>query len=189
MHAWEFAKALHLQTQHGWTRFVSMQNHYNLLAREEEHEMIPLCLDEGVGTIVWSPLGRGRLARPWEEARSTARSETDSSYADMLYPRLTVESDHAIVDAVGRLAQAHGVTRAQIALAWLRTKPVVTAPLVGANTTSQIDDAVASLDLELAPDEVAQLERPYTPRHDLQGISDEAELQRIRDRIPGYANA
>jgi aryl-alcohol dehydrogenase-like predicted oxidoreductase len=189
MHAWEFAKALHLQREHGWARFASMQNHYNLLAREEEREMIPLCLDEGVGTIVWSPLGRGRLARPWEDAKSTARAETDGSYADLLYPALTVDSDHAIIDAVGKVAAARGVSRAQIALAWLRGKPVVTAPLVGANTTSQIDDAVASLDVDLTPDEVAALERPYTPRHDFQGVSDEAELQRIREQIPGYANA
>ncbi|WP_432842415.1 aldo/keto reductase [Dactylosporangium sp. CA-092794] len=189
MHAWEFAKALHLQARHGWARFVSMQNHYNLLAREEEREMIPLCLDEGVGTIVWSPLGRGRLARPWQDARSTARSETDGSYADMLYPPFTADSDRAIIDAVGRIARARGVSRAQIALAWLRGKPVVTAPIVGANTTAQIDDAVASLDLELTPDDIAQLERAYTPRHDFQGISDEAELQQIRDQIPGYANA
>jgi aryl-alcohol dehydrogenase-like predicted oxidoreductase len=189
MHAWEFAKALHLQREHGWARFVSMQNHYNLLAREEEREMIPLCLDEGVGTIIWSPLGRGRLARAWEEAKSTARSETDGSYADMLYSPLTVDSDRAIIDAVGKVAAARGVSRAQVALAWLRGKPVVTAPLVGANKTSQIDDAVASLDLELTPDELAQLEQPYTPRHDFQGISDEAEMQKIREQIPGYANA
>ena len=149
MHAWEFAKALHLQREHGWARFVSMQDHYNLLAREEEREMIPLCLDEGVGTIVWSPLARGRLARSWKDAKSTARSETDGGYADLLYAPLTADSDHAIIDAVGAIADARGVTRAQVALAWLHSKPVVTAPLVGANTTSQIDDAVASLDLEL----------------------------------------
>ena len=189
MHAWEFAKALHLQRQHGWARFASMQDHYNLLAREEEREMIPLCLDEGVGTVVWSPLARGRLARPWAAAKSTARAETDSGYADLLYPALTSDSDHAIIDAVGAIAAERGVTRAQIALAWLHSKPVVTAPLVGANTTSQIDDAVASLGIELAAEELAALEQPYTPRYDFQGISDEAELQKIRDQIPGYANA
>src|SRR6201992_2586423 len=149
MHAWEFAKALHLQRQHGWDRFVSMQDHYNLLAREEEREMIPLCLDEGVGTIVWSPLARGRLARPWEAAKSTARAETDGGYADLLYPALTSASAPAIIDAVGRIAAAGGVSRAQVALAWLHSKPVVTAPLVGANTTAQIDDAVAAFDIEL----------------------------------------
>jgi aryl-alcohol dehydrogenase-like predicted oxidoreductase len=189
MHAWEFAKALHLQRQHGWARFASMQDHYNLLAREEEREMIPLCLDEGVGTVVWSPLARGRLARPWVAAKSTARAETDGGYADLLYPKLTSDSDHAIIDAVGAIAAERGVTRAQIALAWLHGKPVVSAPLVGANTTSQIDDAVASLGIELAAEELAALEQPYTPRYDFQGISDEAELQKIRDQIPGYANA
>ena len=189
MRAWEFAKALHLQRQRGWTRFASMQNHYNLLAREEEREMIPLCLDEGVGAIIWSPLARGRLARPWEAARSTARAETDGGYADLLYPAFTADSDHAIIDAVGTVAAQHGVNRAQVALAWLTSKPVVTAPLVGANTTAQIDDAVASLDMELTVAEIAALEGPYTPRYDFQGISDEAEMQKIRDQIPGYANA
>jgi aryl-alcohol dehydrogenase-like predicted oxidoreductase len=189
MHAWEFAKALHLQRQHGWARFASMQNHYNLLAREEEREMIPLCLDEGVGAIIWSPLARGRLARPWEAAKSTTRAETDGAYADLLYTPRTLDSDHAIIDAVGAIAAERGVTRAQVALAWLHSKPVVTAPLVGANTTSQIDDAVASLEIELADEELAALQRPYTPRYDLQGISDEAEMQKIRDQIPGYASA
>jgi 1-deoxyxylulose-5-phosphate synthase len=188
MHAWEFAKALHLQKQHGWARFTSMQNHYNLLAREEEREMIPLCLDEGVGTIIWSPLARGRLARPWDAARSTARSETDGGYADMLYTPLTADSDHTIIDAVGAIADERGATRAQVALAWLHSKPVVSAPLVGANTITQIDDAIASLDIDLTGEELAALERPYTPRYDFQGISDEAELQQIRDQIPGYAN-
>jgi 1-deoxyxylulose-5-phosphate synthase len=188
MRAWEFAKALHLQREHGWARFVSMQDHYNLLAREEEREMIPLCLGEGVGTVVWSPLARGRLARPWEAAKSTARAETDGGYADLLYTSHTETSDHAIVDAVGVIAEARGASRAQVALAWLRSKPVVTAPLVGANTTSQIDDAVASLMIELTAEEIAALERPYTPRYDFQGISDEAEMQKVRDQIPGYAN-
>jgi aryl-alcohol dehydrogenase-like predicted oxidoreductase len=189
MHAWEFAKALHLQRQHGWARFVSMQDHYNLLAREEEREMIPLCLDEGVGTIIWSPLARGRLARPWEAARSTARAETDSWYADLLYPALTVDSDRAIIDAVGAIAAGRGVTRAQVALAWLHGKPVVTAPLVGANTIEQIDEAVASLEISLTAEELAALERPYTPRYDFQVVSDEAALKRIREQIPGYADA
>ncbi|WP_405842889.1 aldo/keto reductase [Streptomyces sp. NBC_01518] len=187
MHAWEFAKALHLQERHGWARFVSMQDHYNLLAREEEREMIPLCLDEGVGTIVWSPLARGRLARAWDDARSTSRSATDGAYADLLYSPAEDASNHAIVDAVGKVAAAHGVSRAQIALAWLRHQPVVTAPLVGAGSIRQIDDAVASLDVELTADEVRELEAPYTPRHDWQSVSDEAELDAIRARIPGMA--
>ncbi len=186
MHAWEFAKALHLQTRHGWARFVSMQDHYNLLAREEEREMLGLCADEGIGTVVWSPLARGRLARPWRA--ETTRSTTDG-FADMLYTDRTAESDRAIIDAVGALAQARGVPRAQVALAWLRHHPVVVAPLVGASSTAQIDDAVASLDLELTAEEITTLEAPYTPRHDFQGISDEAELQRIMAQIPGFAPA
>ncbi len=188
MHAWEFAKALHLQRANGWSRFVSMQHHYNLLAREEEREMIPLCLDEGIGTLIWSPLARGRLARPWNDAKSTTRAKTDSGYADILYTSRTADSDRAISDALGSIAAAHGVSRAQVALSWLHSKPVVTAPIVGANTTTQIDDAVASVDLELSSDEIAQLERHYTPRYDFQGVSDEAEMQKLRRQIPGYAN-
>src|SRR5690242_8514095 len=189
MPAWEFAKALHLQKQNGWARFVSMQNHYNLLAREEEREMIPLCLDEGVGTVIWSPLARGRLARAWDDARATARSETDGAYADLLYSPEQEASNQSIVDAVGQVAQAHGVSRAQIALAWLRSRPVVTAPLVGAGSIRQIDEAVASLEVELTDDEVRALEAPYTPRYDWQGISGEAELEAIRRRVPGMALA
>jgi 1-deoxyxylulose-5-phosphate synthase len=166
MHAWEFAKALHLQQRHGWAQFVSMQDHYNLLAREEEREMLPLCADEGVGTIVWSPLARGRLARPSHV--STTRSEHDP-LADMLYTPLTADSDRAIIDAVGEIAEARGVTRAQIVLAWLRTNPVVTAPLVGASNTSQIDDAIASLSVNLTEQETRRLEAPYTPRYRLPG--------------------
>lgn len=187
MHAWEFAKALHLQKQNGWARFVSMQDHYNLLAREEEREMIPLALDEGVGTIVWSPLARGRLARAWDDAKSTQRSETDGAYADALYAPDQEESNHAIIDAVGRVAQAHGVSRAMIALAWLHRQAVVTAPLVGAGSIAQIDEAVASLDVMLSDEDVRTLEAPYTPRYDWQGISDEAEMERIRKNVPGMS--
>jgi aryl-alcohol dehydrogenase-like predicted oxidoreductase len=187
MFAWEFAKALHLQRQHGWARFVSMQDHYNLLAREEEREMIPLCLDEGIGTIVWSPLARGRLARAWDDARSTARAESDGAFADMLYSPAEEASNRAIIDAVGQVADAHGVSRAAIALAWLRRQPVVTAPLVGAGSIEQIDDAIASLDVELADEEVVALTAPYTPRHDWQGVSDEAAMDAIRARVPGMA--
>ncbi len=149
--------------------------------------MIPLRLDEGVGTIIWSPLARGRLARSWDDARSTARSATDGGYADLLYSPAEENANHAIIDAVGTIAEAHGVSRAQIALAWLRRQPVVTAPLVGAGSVRQIDDAVASLDVELTDDEVRALEAPYTPRYDFQGVSDEAELDAIRARIPGMA--
>jgi 1-deoxyxylulose-5-phosphate synthase len=188
MPAWEFAKALHLQRERGWARFVSMQDHYNLLHREEEREMIPLCLDEGVGTIVWSPLARGRLARAWSDAKATSRSQNDD-FADMLYAPLTEASDRATIDAVGAAAEARGVSRAQIALAWLLSKPVVTAPIIGASSTRQIDDAVTAIDIELTTDEVQTLEAHYTPRYDFQGVSDEAQLQAIRDRIPGYAAA
>ncbi|MDX3852752.1 aldo/keto reductase [Streptomyces sp. AK02-01A] len=178
MHAWEFSKALRLQRQHGWTRFVSMQDHYNLLAREEEREMLPLCADEGVGTIVWSPLARGRLAR--ESEAPTGRSGNDP-FADMLYTQES--SDRAIIDAVAMIARARGVSRAQIALAWLRHNPVVVAPLVGASKPAHLDDAVASLAIELTDDEVAALEAPYTPRADFQGISDDTELARISARL------
>jgi len=185
MFAWEFAKALHLQKQHGWARFVSMQDHYNLLAREEEREMIPLCLDEGVGTIIWSPLARGRLVRGWDDAKSTARSRTDGAYADTLYSPEQEASNHAIIDAVGKVAASRGVSRASIALAWLRRQPVVTAPLVGAGSIEQIDDAVASLEVELTDEDVRALTVPYTPRYDWQGVSDEATLDAIRARVPG----
>jgi aryl-alcohol dehydrogenase-like predicted oxidoreductase len=178
MHAWEFSKALHLQRQHGWTRFVSMQDHYNLLAREEEREMLPLCADEGVGTIVWSPLARGRLAR--EEQAATSRAASDS-FADMLYTQES--SDRAIIGAVATVAREREVSRAQVSLAWLRSNSVVVAPLVGATKASHLDDAVASLEIDLADDEIACLETPYTPRHDFQGISDDAELGRISARI------
>ncbi len=186
MFAWEFAKALHLQRQHGWARFVTVQDHYNLLAREEEREMIPLCLDEGVGTIVWSPLARGRLARPWD-APATARSETDGAFADLLYSPAEEASNRAITEAVGRVADTHGVSRAAIALAWLHRQPVVTAPLVGAGSIAQIDDAVASLEVDLTDEDVVALGAPYTPRYDFQGVSDEAAMDAIRDRIPGMA--
>jgi 1-deoxyxylulose-5-phosphate synthase len=178
MSAWEFSKALHMQRAHGWARFVSMQDHYNLLAREEEREMLPLCADEGVGAILWSPLARGRLTRAWGE--TTQRSETDP-FAGMLYTNEA--SDRTIVEAVAEVGMKRGVSRAQIALAWLRKNPVVVAPIVGASRTSHIDDAVASLSIDLTDDEVAQLERPYTPRYDFQGVSDPAELARISARI------
>jgi aryl-alcohol dehydrogenase-like predicted oxidoreductase len=182
MHAWEFSKALHLQRQHGWARFVSMQNHYNLLAREEEREMLPLCADEGVGTIVWSPLARGRLARD-DLARdnlATNRSQRDP-FAELLYTEQA--SDEAIIDAVAWVAKNRGVSRAQIALAWFRCHPVVVAPIVGATKQSHVDDAVASLDITLTDDEIAALEAPYTPRNDFQGVSDDAELARISVRL------
>ncbi|WP_234306547.1 aldo/keto reductase [Streptomyces sp. NRRL F-2799] len=187
MHAWQFAKALHLQERHGWARFITMQDHYNLLAREEEREMLPLCADEGVSTMVWSPLARGRLARAFDQAHTGTRAATDGGFADMLY-KANADSDRQIIDEVGAVADAHSVSRAQVSLAWLRRNPVVAAPIVGARTIQQIDDAVASLDLTLTDEEARRLETPYTPRHDIQGISDARELDRIKAGIPGYAN-
>jgi aryl-alcohol dehydrogenase-like predicted oxidoreductase len=156
MWAWQFAKAQHVADQHGWTRFVSMQNHYNLIYREEEREMLPLCLDSGVGAIPWSPLARGRLARDWDTA-------TDRSAVDDFGRSLYVESDRAIVDRVGQVAAARGVPRAQVALAWVAAQPAVTAPIVGATRPEHLDDALAAVDLVLTDDEVKLLEEPYTP--------------------------
>jgi 1-deoxyxylulose-5-phosphate synthase len=157
MYAWQFAKALHLQRQHGWTRFVTMQNHYNLLYREEEREMLPLCADEGIGVLPWSPLARGRLTREW--AATSNRSETDEPLKAFY-----VEEDRSIIEAVGQIAEARGVPRAQIALAWVAGRPGVTAPIVGATKEHHLDDAIAALDLRLTEDEVKALEAPYTPR-------------------------
>ncbi len=163
MYAWQFCKALMLADRHGWTRFVSMQNHYNLLYREEEREMMSLCQSEGVGVIPWSPLARGRLARPWETESNTMRAETDV-FGKTLYNKME-DVDKAVVEQVGGLAQAHGVPRAQIALAWLLAKPGVTSPIVGATKPHHLEDAVAALDVELSPSEVAALEAPYLPHH------------------------
>jgi aryl-alcohol dehydrogenase-like predicted oxidoreductase len=185
MMAWEFSKALHLQKANGWARFVSMQDSYNLLTREEEREMLPLCADEGVQTIVYSPLARGRLARPSGE--TTARSDAES-YAAPLY-EATAASDQKIVEAVGAVAAERGVARAQIALAWLRRHPVVAAPIVGALKTRHIDDAIAALSITLTDDEAARLEAAYTPRLDHQGVSDPAVLARSVEAATGFKTA
>ena len=161
MWAWQFSKALYLADRHGWSRFVTMQPHYNLLYREEEREMLPLCLDQGVGVIPWSPLARGKLARAWD-AETTKRSETDA-FAKSLYAK-TAEADKRVVDRLGELATARGVARAQVALAWLLTKPAITAPIVGATKLHHLEDAVAAVSLKLTADEVASLEEPYVPR-------------------------
>jgi aryl-alcohol dehydrogenase-like predicted oxidoreductase len=161
MWAWQFSKALYTSEKHGWSKFVTMQPHYNLLYREEEREMLPLCLDQGVGVIPWSPLARGKLARAWD-AETTKRSETDA-FAKSLYAK-TAEADKRVVDRLGELATARGVARAQIALAWLLTKPAVTAPIVGATKLHHLEDAVAAVSLKLTADEVASLEEPYVPR-------------------------
>ncbi len=180
MMAWELGKALHLQKTNGWTRFVSMQDTYNLLAREEEREMLPLCADEGLQTVVYSPLGRGRLARPW--GITTARSESELPYVDPA----TADSDQKIVEAVSAVAAERGVSQAEIALAWLRRNPVVAAPIVGALKTKHIDDAVAALSINLTDDEAARLEKPYTPRRDSQGVSDPAVLARGVEAATGF---
>ena len=158
MYAWQFAKAQHVADLGGWTRFVSMQNHYNLLYREEEREMLPLCEDLGVGVIPWSPLARGKLTRDWDEA--TTRSETDV-FGRSLYD--TSASDRVIAKRVAEIAAERGVPRAQVALAWLCAKPAVTAPIVGATKIEHLDDAAAAVELVLTPEEVARLEEPYEP--------------------------
>jgi aryl-alcohol dehydrogenase-like predicted oxidoreductase len=156
MHAWQFTQALYLADLHGWTRFVSMQNYYNLLYREEEREMLPLCADQGVGVIPWSPLARGRLTRPWDT--STERSESDD-FGRTLYS----DVDKPIVDAVLEIARNRGVAPAQIAMAWVLSKAVVTSPIVGATKAHHLDDAVAALSLHLDDSEVAALVAHYRP--------------------------
>ena len=163
MYAWQFSKALYLADRHGWTRFVTMQNHYNLLYREEEREMIPLCADQGIGLIPWSPLARGRLTRDWDE--TTNRSESDT-FGSGLYR----EGDQEIVAAVAAVAEERGVPRAQIALSWLLSRPQVSAPIVGVTKAHHLDDAIAALEIELTDDEVARLEQPYQP-HAVAGFS------------------
>ncbi len=158
MFAWQFSKSLHTSELRGITRFVSMQNHYNLLNREEEREMLPLCVDEGIGVIPWSPLARGRLARPWDE--TTPRSETDE-FGRLLYD--TAPGDREIVERVGATARARGVSRAQVALAWVLSKPYVTAPIVGATKPLHLQDALAALELSLTDEEIGTLEEPYRP--------------------------
>jgi aryl-alcohol dehydrogenase-like predicted oxidoreductase len=157
MWAWQFAKAQHVAERNGWTRFVSMQDHYNLLQREEEREMLPLCLDQGVGVIPWSPLARGRLTRDWDA--TTARSQSDN-FGRTLYE----DDDRRIVDAVAKVAESRGISRAQVALAWLLRQPAVTAPIVGATKPQHLEDAIKAVDVRLSDDEAAQLEGPYTPR-------------------------
>jgi aryl-alcohol dehydrogenase-like predicted oxidoreductase len=161
MFSWQFAKAQYTAEKHGWTKFVSMQNHYNLIYREEEREMIPLCLDQGVGCIPWSPLARGVLAgnRSRDGARNTTRSTTDP-FTDYLYEQPT---DFDVVEAAQEVAAGRGVPTAQVALAWLLSKPGVTAPIVGSTKLSHLEDALAAEQLTLSDDEVALLEKPYVP--------------------------
>jgi 1-deoxyxylulose-5-phosphate synthase len=156
MYAWQFAKAQHVAELHGWTRFVSMQDHYNLLYREEEREMLPLCQDLGVGVIPWSPLARGRLTRDWDT--ETARAETDE-FGSTLYR----DEDRETVARVAAVAERRGVSRAQVALAWLLAQPVVTSPIVGVTKPHHLSDALAAVDLQLSADEVEELGAGYVP--------------------------
>lgn len=160
MYAWEFAKLQHTADLGGWTRFVSMQDQYSLLMREEEREMHPLCVDQGVGVIPWSPLARGRLAREW--GVQTARTETDE-YGKTLYHQQEA-ADQAVVQAVGEIAAERGISRAQVALAWVMAQPAVSAPIVGATRPGHLEDALAATELILSDDELARLEAPYAPR-------------------------
>lgn len=160
MYAWQFAKALHTAERHGWTRFVTMQNHLNLIHREEEREMLPLCRDAGIGVLPWSPLARGRLTRDWTEG--SGRMTTDE-VGKRLYLERTAESDRQVVEAVARVATARGVPRAQVALAWVAQQAGVTAPIIGASKLQHLDDAVAALSLRLTPEELQALQAPYIP--------------------------
>lgn len=166
MHAWQFCKALYVADRHGWTRFATMQNHYNLLYREEEREMMQLCASEGIGVLPWSPLARGRLTRAWDA--SSQRMETDE-VGKKLYTA-TEDADRKVVERVAEVATRRGVSRAQVALAWMLQKPVVTAPIIGASKLQHLDDAIAALSLQLTAEEMAALEEPYVP-HPVAGFS------------------
>ncbi|HVX77788.1 MAG TPA: aldo/keto reductase [Bradyrhizobium sp.] len=161
MRAWQFAQAVYTSRLHGWTEFVSMQDHLNLLAREEEREMLPFCIDQGIAVIPWSPMARGHLTRAWNEV--TSRQQTDE-YGKTLYTQFP-DSDRAIVDQVGAIAAARGVPRAQVALAWVLQKKGVTAPIIGASKPEHLKDAVAALSLKLTAEEIGSLEKPYLPRN------------------------
>ena len=166
MSAWQFSKAQYTAQINGWTKFISMQNQVNLIYREEEREMLPLCADMGVGVIPWSPLARGRLTRPWGE--TTKRSETDLVIKS-IYTK-TEAQDREVVEAVARIAAAKGVGKAQVAMAWLLQKPGITAPIIGATKASHLADAVAALEVRLSEDEIAALEAPYVP-HPVAGVT------------------
>ncbi|MGC9272052.1 aldo/keto reductase [Acidiphilium sp.] len=166
MYAWQFAQALAIAERHNWTRFVSMQNYVNLLYREEEREMLPLCRAEGIGVIPWSPLARGRLTRDWDA--TSARSETDE-FGKTLYAH-TEAADRKVVEAVAAVASERGLPRAQIALAWVLAKPGVTSPIIGATKIEHLNDAVAAVKVKLTVDEIARLEAPYVP-HQVVGFS------------------
>ena len=158
MFAWQFSKALYTADANGWTRFATMQDHYNLLNREEEREMYPLCVDQGIGVIPWSPLARGRLTRDWDT--TTPRSATDE-FGKTLYD--TADSDRQVVEVVAEIAAERDLSRAQVALAWMLSKSVISAPIIGATKMAHLADAVAAVDVVLSDDEIARLEKPYTP--------------------------
>ncbi len=168
MYAWQFCKAQYLADRHGWTRFVSMQNHYNLLYREEEREMMPLCAAEGVGVIPWSPLARGYLTRPWADEPATERAGTDA-FGRTLYGR-TGDADRRVVERVGEVAAKHSIPMAQAALAWMLSKPFVHSPIIGATKPRHLEDAVDALGVQLTSEEIAALEEPYLP-HPVSGFS------------------
>jgi aryl-alcohol dehydrogenase (NADP+) len=162
MMSWQFAKALYLADRHGWTRFASMQNHYNLVYREEEREMLPLCREEGIGVLPWSPLARGFLAgnrKRGSQRSATAREQSDTFAHDLYYS----DADYDVVERVVEIASAKGVSPAQVALAWLLRQPAVTAPIVGASKMEQLDQAIAALDVRLTDEEARRLEEPYVP--------------------------
>lgn len=161
MYAWQFAQALYTADLNGWTRFVTMQNHYNLLYREEEREMVGLCVDQGVGVIPWSPLARGKLARPWSEKDATERAAGDK-FGQTLYAK-TEAADKEVIEALGELSAKRNLPRAQLALAWLLSKPGVSSPIVGATKPHHLPDAVAAVDVSLSDEEIATLEVPYQP--------------------------
>ena len=161
MHAWQFAKAVYTSRLNGWTEFVSMQDHYNLLNREEERDMLPFCEDQGIAVIPWSPLARGRLARPPEADSERLQSD---EFGKTLYKGME-DSDRRIIDAVGEIAEARGIPRAQVALAWVMRQSPITAPIVGTTKAAQMDDAIAALEVSLSDEELKKLESPYVPHH------------------------
>jgi 1-deoxyxylulose-5-phosphate synthase len=167
MFAWQFARMIYAADRHGWQRFATMQNHYNLMYREEEREMLPLCADQGIGVIPWSPQARGRLTRDWDY--KSIRTETDEAYGRM-FKSATEEADKRVVTRVAEVAKARGVPRAHIALAWLLHKPVITAPIVGATKLQHLDEALGSLEVKLSVEEIAALEEPYAP-HPVAGFA------------------
>jgi 1-deoxyxylulose-5-phosphate synthase len=163
MHAWQFMKALGIQRANGWAPFVSMQNYYNLMYREDEREMLPLCLSEGIATTPWSPLARGKLARPWTDEPPTERARTDQ-FARVVFAKTTAEMDKAVVDRTHEVARDRGLPAAQIAMAWLLGKSSVTSPIVGATKPHHLDDAIAALAVKLSDEDVKRLEEVYQPR-------------------------